>query len=150
MEVSIPFFSWQVSWPVPTIARKQKRHRSRVPTKRGRGEPQATKCQKSSTISKAKLLKNIETLLQVGGSDSRLSVSSPSALPRLHAHRSQPSLAQVIKLDFLNCHHHQPLDHFASLLSSMSPSSSPRPFQVIIHFDNILSPVIRNVSQIHI
>merc|ERR1719323_549863 len=31
---------------------------------------------------------------EVGGSDSRLSVSSPSALPRLHAHRSQPSLAQ--------------------------------------------------------
>jgi len=31
---------------------------------------------------------------EVGGSDSRLSVSSPSSLPRLHAHRSQPSLAQ--------------------------------------------------------
>jgi len=32
---------------------------------------------------------------EVGGSDSRLSVSSPSSLPRLHAHRSQPSLAHA-------------------------------------------------------
>ena len=41
--------------------------------------------------------------VQVGGSDSRLSVSSPSSLPRLHAHRSQPSLAHA-QVD----HHEQP------------------------------------------
>ena len=36
-----------------------------------------------------------KSCVQVGGSDSRLSVSSPSSLPRLHAHRSQPSLAHA-------------------------------------------------------